>query len=209
MFVATLRIVDNLWSAPAAAGRRLPANGRRGTIPRGARPAMRPERPMPSDFIRRWSAVRRGGAGGCAAGNVAKCCLFHGPGESARPRFVRMNLSLAAAGGSGRKAMHSPRADCRRREIWWTHQDLNLGPLACEASALTGLSYASTVGLGLLRRLAGVTRCGRRPLCTRAGWYRRGPRCAPGPWRTSPRRSSARPPGSARVLPVICGGLPE
>lgn len=27
---------------------------------------------------------------------------------------------------------------------WWTHQDLNLGPLACEASALTGLSYAST-----------------------------------------------------------------
>ncbi len=29
-------------------------------------------------------------------------------------------------------------------EFWWTHQDLNLGPLACEASALTGLSYAST-----------------------------------------------------------------
>src|SRR5208337_5625009 len=32
----------------------------------------------------------------------------------------------------------------RARTIWWTHQDLNLGPLACEASALTGLSYAST-----------------------------------------------------------------
>jgi hypothetical protein len=31
-----------------------------------------------------------------------------------------------------------------RRKFWWTHQDLNLGPLACEASALTGLSYAST-----------------------------------------------------------------
>ena len=30
--------------------------------------------------------------------------------------------------------------------FWWTHQDLNLGPLACEASALTGLSYASTRG---------------------------------------------------------------
>jgi hypothetical protein len=28
--------------------------------------------------------------------------------------------------------------------IWWTHLDLNQGPLACEASALTGLSYAST-----------------------------------------------------------------
>ncbi len=27
---------------------------------------------------------------------------------------------------------------------WWTQQDLNLRPLACEASALTGLSYAST-----------------------------------------------------------------
>jgi len=27
---------------------------------------------------------------------------------------------------------------------WWTHLDLNQGPLACEASALTGLSYAST-----------------------------------------------------------------
>jgi hypothetical protein len=31
-----------------------------------------------------------------------------------------------------------------RKNDWWTHQDLNLGPLACEASALTGLSYAST-----------------------------------------------------------------
>jgi hypothetical protein len=30
------------------------------------------------------------------------------------------------------------------QKVWWTHQDLNLGPLACEASALTGLSYAST-----------------------------------------------------------------
>ena len=29
-------------------------------------------------------------------------------------------------------------------EIWWTHLDSNQGPLACEASALTGLSYAST-----------------------------------------------------------------
>jgi hypothetical protein len=28
--------------------------------------------------------------------------------------------------------------------FWWTHLDLNQGPLACEASALTGLSYAST-----------------------------------------------------------------
>ncbi len=28
---------------------------------------------------------------------------------------------------------------------WWTHLDSNQGPLACEASALTGLSYASTV----------------------------------------------------------------
>src|SRR6266404_969838 len=28
--------------------------------------------------------------------------------------------------------------------IWWTHLDSNQGPLACEASALTGLSYAST-----------------------------------------------------------------
>ncbi len=27
---------------------------------------------------------------------------------------------------------------------WWTHLDSNQGPLACEASALTGLSYAST-----------------------------------------------------------------
>lgn len=26
---------------------------------------------------------------------------------------------------------------------WWTQQDLNLRPLACEASALTELSYAS------------------------------------------------------------------
>jgi hypothetical protein len=34
-------------------------------------------------------------------------------------------------------------------EFWWTHQDLNLGPLACEASALTGLSYAST-GNGII-----------------------------------------------------------
>src|SRR5258707_13859559 len=31
---------------------------------------------------------------------------------------------------------------CRR--IWWTHLDSNQGPLACAASALTGLSYAST-----------------------------------------------------------------
>src|SRR5271155_1478966 len=31
--------------------------------------------------------------------------------------------------------------------IWWTHLDSNQGPLACEASALTGLSYAST-GVG-------------------------------------------------------------
>jgi hypothetical protein len=30
---------------------------------------------------------------------------------------------------------------------WWTHLDLNQGPLACEASALTGLSYASTEGV--------------------------------------------------------------
>src|ERR1700735_4654586 len=30
------------------------------------------------------------------------------------------------------------------RLIWWTHLDSNQGPLACEASALTGLSYAST-----------------------------------------------------------------
>ena len=30
------------------------------------------------------------------------------------------------------------------RGSWWTHLDLNQGPLACEASALTGLSYAST-----------------------------------------------------------------
>src|SRR5208337_5324642 len=30
--------------------------------------------------------------------------------------------------------------------IWWTHLDSNQGPLACEASALTGLSYASTGG---------------------------------------------------------------
>ena len=28
--------------------------------------------------------------------------------------------------------------------MWWTHLDSNQGPLACEASALTGLSYAST-----------------------------------------------------------------
>src|SRR5208337_3909087 len=28
--------------------------------------------------------------------------------------------------------------------LWWTHLDSNQGPLACEASALTGLSYAST-----------------------------------------------------------------
>src|SRR6202051_1298799 len=28
--------------------------------------------------------------------------------------------------------------------FWWTHLDSNQGPLACEASALTGLSYAST-----------------------------------------------------------------
>ena len=28
--------------------------------------------------------------------------------------------------------------------LWWTHLDLNQGPLACEASALTVLSYAST-----------------------------------------------------------------
>jgi hypothetical protein len=28
--------------------------------------------------------------------------------------------------------------------VWWTHLDSNQGPLACEASALTGLSYAST-----------------------------------------------------------------
>ncbi len=209
MFVATRRIVDTLWSAPPPVGRRLPANGRRGTIRRGAMPAMRPERPMPSDSVRRCGAVRRGGAGRRAAGNVAKCCLFPGPGESARPRFVRMNLSFADAGGGGHKAMRSHRADCRRREIWWTHQDLNLGPLACEASALTGLSYASTVGSGLLRRLAGVTRCGRRPLCARAGWYRRDPRCPPGALRTSPRAVVATTPHSARVLPVICGGLPE
>src|SRR5580704_536951 len=40
-------------------------------------------------------------------------------------------------------------------DYWWTHQDLNLGPLACEASALTGLSYASA-GDGIIapRRLA-------------------------------------------------------
>ncbi len=28
--------------------------------------------------------------------------------------------------------------------VAWTHLDLNQGPLACEASALTELSYAST-----------------------------------------------------------------
>ncbi len=33
------------------------------------------------------------------------------------------------------------------RKFWWTQQDLNLRPLACEASALTGLSYASTVSV--------------------------------------------------------------
>jgi hypothetical protein len=40
----------------------------------------------------------------------------------------------------------APLADGDRvgRNFWWTHRDLNLGPLACEASALTGLSYAST-----------------------------------------------------------------
>jgi hypothetical protein len=31
--------------------------------------------------------------------------------------------------------------------MWWTHLDSNQGPLACEASALTGLSYASTEGV--------------------------------------------------------------
>src|SRR5581483_5152239 len=39
---------------------------------------------------------------------------------------------------------------------WWTHLDLNQGPLACEASALTGLSYAST------RRLIIAPACPRR-----------------------------------------------
>src|SRR5579863_3287452 len=33
---------------------------------------------------------------------------------------------------------------CEELGIWWTHLDSNQGPLACEASALTGLSYAST-----------------------------------------------------------------
>lgn len=38
------------------------------------------------------------------------------------------------------------------RIYWWTHLDSNQGPLACEASALTGLSYASTGSLELSRR---------------------------------------------------------
>src|SRR5712692_7373565 len=41
-------------------------------------------------------------------------------------------------------------------ETWWTHLDSNQGPLACEASALTGLSYASTASLELSRRGHGV-----------------------------------------------------
>jgi hypothetical protein len=41
--------------------------------------------------------------------------------------------------------LENPNNPCaHERTDWWTHQDLNLGPLACEASALTGLSYAST-----------------------------------------------------------------
>ena len=40
--------------------------------------------------------------------------------------------------------------------FWWTHQDLNLGPLACEASALTELSYAST-GEQIMASLMGVS----------------------------------------------------
>lgn len=61
-----------------------------------------------------------------------------------------------SAGGSGAKSQKADvrpcisdnlwlwNADGEERFIWWTHLDSNQGPLACEASALTGLSYAST-----------------------------------------------------------------
>src|SRR5271170_2902772 len=51
-----------------------------------------------------------------------------------RPRSIHLKR---------RPSQHSRRAICLRK-IWWTHLDSNQGPLACEASALTGLSYAST-----------------------------------------------------------------
>lgn len=61
-----------------------------------------------------------------------------------------------SAGGSGAKSQKAGvrpcisdnlwlwNADGEEGFIWWTHLDSNQGPLACEASALTGLSYAST-----------------------------------------------------------------
>src|SRR6266478_7823525 len=46
-------------------------------------------------------------------------------------------------GGLPRSLYCANRAELERN-FWWTHLDSNQGPLACEASALTGLSYAST-----------------------------------------------------------------
>ncbi len=49
--------------------------------------------------------------------------------------------------------LENPKTPCvDERKDWWTHLDSNQGPLACEASALTGLSYASTASLELSRR---------------------------------------------------------
>src|ERR1019366_7385386 len=45
-----------------------------------------------------------------------------------------------------------------RNKRWWTHLDSNQGPLACEASALTGLSYASTGRSRLSRRARNLAR---------------------------------------------------
>src|SRR5579872_5033181 len=73
-----------------------------------------------------------------------------------RPERIRPISPIIAIGDAlrvhARRKIAPTRADFRqfsemfrnRRTGWWTHQDLNLGPLACEASALTGLSYAST-----------------------------------------------------------------
>src|SRR5579875_2746237 len=56
--------------------------------------------------------------------------------------------SLCAVHGQKADNFSAPRSEAS----WWTHLDLNQGPLACEASALTELSYASTAGVEIMDR---------------------------------------------------------
>jgi hypothetical protein len=77
------------------------------------------------------------------------------PAKSHRDRFRRFRaiwtpgdaLRVHARSQIARTRADFDRFSEMRKNVetgWWTQQDLNLRPLACEASALTELSYAST-----------------------------------------------------------------